>query len=61
MIVLLQQTEFPLRTVYDIEQLRVILKSRVWVAEEEAGQHATLISQTTEPLIDIHGILRTEF
>jgi hypothetical protein len=39
MTVLLQQTEFPLRTVYNIEQLRVILKSRVWVAEEEAGQH----------------------
>ena len=26
---LLQQTEFPLRTVYNIEQLTVILKSRV--------------------------------
>jgi hypothetical protein len=39
MTVLLQQTEFPLRTVYNIEQLKVILKSRVWDTEEAAGQH----------------------
>jgi hypothetical protein len=36
---LLQQMGFPLRTVYNIEQLKVILKSRVWDAEEEARQH----------------------
>jgi hypothetical protein len=46
---LLQQTEFPLRTVNNIEQLKVILKSRVWDAEEEAGRGSkeTVISQTT--------------
>jgi hypothetical protein len=36
---LLQRTEFPLGTVYYIEQLKVILKYRVWDAEGEAGQH----------------------
>lgn len=46
MTVLLQQTEFPLRTVYNIEQLKVILKSRVRDAEEEAGSMGTVISQT---------------
>lgn len=52
MTVLLQQTEFPLRTVYNIEQLKVIGKSRVWDAEEEAGQHGQRISQATELSID---------
>jgi hypothetical protein len=57
MTVLLQQTEFPLRTVYDIEQLKVILKSRVWDAEESM---AILTSQPTELSTDIHGIFKTE-
>jgi len=59
--VLLQQTEFPLRTVYTIEQLKVILKSRVWDAEEEAGQHGDCDKPDycTEPSIHIHGILKT--
>lgn len=38
----------PSRTAYYIEQLKVILKSRVWGAEEEAWKHVNLISQTTE-------------
>jgi hypothetical protein len=41
MTVLLQQTEFPLRTVHYIEQLKVILKSRVWDADEEVGEHGS--------------------
>jgi hypothetical protein len=57
---LLQRTEFPLGTVYYIEQLKVILKYRVWDAEGEAGQHgsmAILRCQATEPSIEIHGTL----
>lgn len=51
----------PAQNMYNIEQLKVILKSRVWDAEEEAGQHGDCDKPDycTELSIDIHGILKT--